>query len=208
MIKKKKKFFSAGQEGFGLIEIALTLIIVGVLISGGVIQSLKYLEIARLQKTEAQIKEYAHAISSFAEIYGSPPGKYNDANKILNVTVEKSEKKSGAASQNVSSRDALFWEHLYAAGLIKKPDQQEKGISYPSTPFGGGYTITKREGDPCLELSDKGRPLFTRYQANAIKKALSSFCEVVTFCGNEEISTKKQRASSKACTVLIFLPGL
>ncbi|MGL5719287.1 MAG: type II secretion system protein, partial [Alphaproteobacteria bacterium] len=69
-MKKNKK---NGQEGFSLIELAIALVVIG-LILGGIFKGQELIERGRLQKTISQIADYQLALTTFVEQYEAIPG--------------------------------------------------------------------------------------------------------------------------------------
>jgi prepilin-type N-terminal cleavage/methylation domain-containing protein len=140
---KRKK-----QEGFSLIELAVVLIIMGLLI-GGILKGKDLIESARLKRVIAQLNEYRLATSAFLDKYDALPGDFNKA-----ATLIKSGLRNGNGNGIIEgaglaggSEALAFWSHLAEAGLIGSPGQEreqnigEFGKGAPESSIGGGFTV-------------------------------------------------------------------
>jgi prepilin-type N-terminal cleavage/methylation domain-containing protein len=135
------------QQGFTLIEIAIVLLIIGLLL-GGVMKGQSLINSARVRSIANDLSGIEAAWVSFRDRYRAVPGDYSrasthidtdsvdgDANSLVN-----SEKESGAV-----------WQHLAAAGFIsgdysgdpvgKLDDTACTELICPSNPFSGFYKI-------------------------------------------------------------------
>lgn len=145
-MKKRKKHTS--EAGFSLIELAIVLVILGLLI-GGVLKGKDLIEAARLNRVISQVHAYQLATHTFIDKFGALPGDFDKASLLIkpglrngnnNGTIEG----SGLA---VGSEAFSFWSHLVHAGFIGHPgshdqeNQGEFGKGAPSSAIGGGFTI-------------------------------------------------------------------
>jgi len=142
-MKKQNK-----QAGFSLIELAVVLVIMGLLI-GGILKGRDLIESARLKRVVSQLNEYRLATNAFVDKYDSLPGDFSQASHLI-----QSDLRNGNGNGIVEGAglapdgEALaFWSHLAAAGLIGSPglpeDQNkgEFGKGAPATSLGGGFTV-------------------------------------------------------------------
>jgi|LADL02.1.fsa_nt_gi prepilin-type N-terminal cleavage/methylation domain-containing protein len=105
-------FFKKQLKAFSLLEVAISLSIIGVL-TLAVIKGQSLLYQARMDKTTSQIEAVKISIETFRSTYGQLPGDYNGtelrASKIGNG--------DGLIENNETE---TFWEHLEKAGLLTK----------------------------------------------------------------------------------------
>ena len=109
-MKKMKR----SNAGFSLIEVAIAIVVIGLLASftikgGQLIQS------ARLNSVYDQVTTFKVATQLFVEKYGFLPGNLPDASNILK---EGTESGSGNGQINSLEDSKRFWQHLIASGLL------------------------------------------------------------------------------------------
>ena len=140
------------QSGFTLIEIAIVLVIIGLLL-GGVLQGQQLIENSRVKSATNFFNGIAAAAFSYQDRYGRMPG--DDGPALANLTAR------GGAWGNIpttafgntdgiltataanafagSGEGAFFFTHLRAAGFITGDPATPVGSAaiLPSNPFGG-----------------------------------------------------------------------
>lgn len=130
--------------GFTLIELAVVLIIIGV-IAGAILKGQSLLEEAKIRSTLSDLSRYHLAVTSYQETYGAYPGDDKEAKLHLGDTAENGD----GDRKYVSAKDKdLFWKHLAQAGYIssgQSPSSKLGGkfsvISDPSPLFKGHYLM-------------------------------------------------------------------
>lgn len=153
------------NKGFSLVELAISVTIIGVLIAG-VVKGQEVIQNARITATIAQALQYDKALSSFNDVYVGLPGDFAAATTdipgcVTNATCAdgngdgviskdglNAEDWLGWGTTNVArdSKESIqFWKHLAVAGLIEGVDVFDDGTapfvwgeSHPSSPLGGG----------------------------------------------------------------------
>ena len=148
------------QNGFTLVELAIVLMIIGLLI-GGILRGQELMNNARVSATIQQIKAYEGATTSFRDAYGMMAGDLLTAtSKIPGCTAANScangnaDGLVGAADArvwgeanvtNIASENFQFWKHLALAHLISGVDPSAStaviGKAIPVTKIGGGFSI-------------------------------------------------------------------
>jgi prepilin-type N-terminal cleavage/methylation domain-containing protein len=157
------------EGGFTLVELAIVMIIIGLLI-GGILKGQELITNARVSSTVAQVKATESGISGFRDKYNSLPGDMNP-NRLPNcgaglcVTAPA----VGVAGDGVLSNtgvvsdpglavggtteSGLSFIHLAAAGLIGGVNPGSAGIgvaapnqSNPVTPLGGAWAMGTSAG--------------------------------------------------------------
>ena len=140
---------STAPNGFSLIELALCLLVAG-LMMGGILKGRELMMQARLQKTAAHIMAYQMAYHTFKSFYNAMPGDYAGAslawgNGVLNGNQNGHLEGHG---RQADAEAGFFWNHLACADLITlQPAASSPGgvLQYgqglPVTPLGGGFTV-------------------------------------------------------------------
>lgn len=140
------------QQGFTLIEIAIVLVIIGLLV-GGVLQGQELIENSRVKQATRDFNGTAAAMFAYQDRYGALPG--DDGNTAA-VQARGSSWSSANIGGNADGRlradrtrtfnpnqeTDVFWRQLRAAGFIAG-DPADTGINaLPSNPWGGLISIT------------------------------------------------------------------
>jgi prepilin-type N-terminal cleavage/methylation domain-containing protein len=114
------------QTGFTLVEIAIVLVIVGLLI-GGVLKGQEMITNAKLKRIESDNAGLQASIFSYQDRYLQLPGDDDDAVARFTVAVVGDGDGDGAIDGHWSIPDdtagaedetGLFWSHLRASGLV------------------------------------------------------------------------------------------
>ena len=112
-----------GQHGFTLIEIAIVLVIVGLLL-GGVVKGQELISNARVRNLVAQQDGVKAAFFALQDRYRALPGDYTAADTNINCGAGPCLDGNGdglieaAAIGAVAHEDILAWHHLSASGLL------------------------------------------------------------------------------------------
>src|SRR5574340_735598 len=102
------------QGGFTLIEIAIVLVIIGLLL-GGVLKGQELITSARVRNMISQQDVIKAAYFGFLDRYRALPGDYADAkNNIKGVN----EVGNGNGQIETGKESILAWDHLSKAGFI------------------------------------------------------------------------------------------
>lgn len=132
------------QQGFTLVEIAIVLVIIGLLI-GGVLKGQEMITNAKVSKLENDYKGITAAILAYQDRYRVLPGDDPAASTRFPGTWTPADNGngdgviSGAWNSTTNTQESrLVWKHLRGAGFIKGP-VDGTGASYqqPSHAFGG-----------------------------------------------------------------------
>lgn len=102
------------QSGFTLIEIAIVLVIIGLLL-GGVLKGQELINTARVRSLNNNIDGITSAWFSFSDRYRAFPGDYAQATVNL-PNIQRNGDGNGLVS--TAAERALVWSHLQAAGYI------------------------------------------------------------------------------------------
>lgn len=142
----KKQYNS--QSGFSLIELAVVLIIMGLLI-GGILKGKDLIDSARLKRVMAQLNELRMATSGFLDKYDALPGDFNKASFQIKSDLHNGNGNGIVEGAGLSpgSEALSFWSHLAEAGFIGSPGLKseqnvgEFGKGAPESSLGGGFTV-------------------------------------------------------------------
>jgi prepilin-type N-terminal cleavage/methylation domain-containing protein len=152
---------SSKQSGFTLVEMAMAMIVIGLLI-GIVIGGGKIRENAQVMDIIKQVTLFDNSAVKFREIYGELPGDIRDpTSKLTNCNAAPCNRAGdgdGILDVSLLSSDPFttanerftFWNHLLSAGLITGFDGTDVLAfgtgGLPSSDVGGGYIITYSPG--------------------------------------------------------------
>ena len=137
------------QQGFTLVEIAIVLVIIGLLI-GGVLKGQEMITNAKVTKVENDFKGITAAILAYQDRYGVLPGDDPAASTRFPGTWVAADNGNGngivgnavpAAVWNTQTNtleNRLIWKHLRGAGFLKGPvNGTAASYQQPSHAFGG-----------------------------------------------------------------------
>jgi prepilin-type N-terminal cleavage/methylation domain-containing protein len=112
-----KKFSCAGQGGFTLIEIAIVLVIIGLLL-GGVLKGQELINTARVRALNNTVDGITAAWFSFQDRYRGFPGDYSQAAVNLPGVATAAAANVGNGLVDTDEERAFVWTHLQSAGYI------------------------------------------------------------------------------------------
>ena len=109
------------QQGFTLIEIAIVLVIIGLLL-GGVLKGQELITSARVRNLISQQEGVKAAYFGFLDRYRALPGDYSAASTNINGAVANGNNNGQITALGVAlatiDEDIAAWEHLSKAGFI------------------------------------------------------------------------------------------
>ena len=101
------------QQGFTLIEIAIVLVIIGLLL-GGILQGQSLINSARVRNLISQIDGIKAAFYGFQDRYRALPGDFSQATTLI-----PNASKDGDGNGQITGTEAIaVWDHLSHAGFI------------------------------------------------------------------------------------------
>lgn len=157
----EKQHTMQGQAGFTLVELAIVMMIIGLLI-GGVLKGQELLANARVTSTISQVKAVEAAVTAFRDTYRALPGDMINARNRLPNCSATTNCNNGDGNNIIGPVDGLlaynngepvqFWKHLLLADLISgvtpnaAANNPAWGETYPSSNMGGGFHIAYSNG--------------------------------------------------------------
>lgn len=144
------KLQKTAQSGFTLVELAVVMIIIGLLI-GGVLKGQELINNAQIAATVAQVKSVDAATTTFRDMYAAYPGDMvGPANRLSNCSTAPCNVAGDGNGQldrlpNGYAADdeaAQFFVHLAAADLITGVNGSNTvawGTIYPAAKIAGGF---------------------------------------------------------------------
>ena len=149
-----------GQKGFTLVELAVVMIIVGLLI-GGILKGQELITNAQVASTITQAKGIDAAVSTFRDSYRALPGDIAtattrlpncpggtacaaDGNGDSRITTAAGVAIQPDAAMVAGSEAQVFFVHLAAAEMItgvQNENDVNMGSGLPESAIGGGYGV-------------------------------------------------------------------
>ncbi len=122
------------QSGFTLIEIAIVLVIIGLLL-GGILKGQELITSARVRNLIAQLDGTKAAFFGFQDRYRALPGDFT----LATTQVPGATQNGNGDGQIVGTESIAVWDHLSHAGFINGTyvyNATESSATTPSNPYG------------------------------------------------------------------------
>ncbi len=141
------------QSGFTLVEIAIVLVIIGLLL-GGVLQGQQLIENSRVRSATNSLDGIAAGMFSYQDRYGRLPGDDGPTATITGRGGPWASLTGGGTdglitgtapltfAPTAGSEQALFFQHLKAAGFIAGDATLGAAAALPANPWGGLIGVT------------------------------------------------------------------
>ncbi len=122
------------QSGFTLIEIAIVLVIIGLLL-GGILKGQELISSARVRNLVSQIDGTKAAFFGFQDRYRALPGDFN----LATTQIPNATQNGNGDGQIVGTESIALWDHLSHAGFINGTfvyAAVETNATTPRNPYG------------------------------------------------------------------------
>jgi prepilin-type N-terminal cleavage/methylation domain-containing protein len=139
------------QSGFTLVEIAIVLVIIGLLL-GGVLKGQELINSAKVKNFANEFRNISTFVYAYQDKYRATPG--DDANPAAHVGVTATTATTGGTvgnariegnwnSQTGTDESYLFWQHVRLAGLATGSTATAVPLGYlPTNADGGALGVT------------------------------------------------------------------
>lgn len=141
------------QTGFTLIELAIVLVIIGLLL-GGVLKGQELINSAKVKNMASDFKNTQVFIYGYQDKYKALPG--DDTNVAANISGAIEATTNGTTgngviegqwnSTTVTDESALFWQHVRLAGLAPGPTSVTDPKYFPTNADGGRIGVQSVSG--------------------------------------------------------------
>lgn len=154
------------QMGFTLVELAIVLMIIGLLI-GGILRGQELMDNARISSTIQQVKAYEGAVTTFTDAYQAMPGDMptavnrlpgcqtgntnfcanGDGNGIVGNANANNFNRNQLGNTVIERETIMFWKHLSLAHMISgitpsaNPASPDWGATHPASKLRGGFHV-------------------------------------------------------------------
>lgn len=125
------------NSGFTLVEIAIVMVIIGLLI-GGVLKGQEMIKNAKIKRVVKTSDEVRAAVFTYQDRFGYYPG---DDPLATTHTGDAGVRNGNGNGQITGAEDQAVFEHLATVGLISGSASAYAAGTLPSHPFGGTYTL-------------------------------------------------------------------
>ncbi|MDO9051724.1 MAG: prepilin-type N-terminal cleavage/methylation domain-containing protein [Methylotenera sp.] len=147
------------QTGFTLIELAIVLVIIGLLL-GGVLKGQELINSAKVKNMATDFKNIQVYIYGYQDKFRALPG--DDRLASTHVTGGTNATTGGALgngviegaynSVTVTDEAALFWQHVRLAGLAAGPTSTGDANYFPTNADGGRIGVSSVAGNTAIEV--------------------------------------------------------
>lgn len=139
------------QSGFTLIEIAIVLVIIGLLL-GGVLKGQELINSAKVKNLATDFKNVPVFIYGYQDKFKALPGDDASAGSHVSATTNGNANGIIEGGYPASGESSYFWEHVRLAGLAPGPTSSSDPDYIPKNAVGGAIGVTSATDSPINNL--------------------------------------------------------
>jgi prepilin-type N-terminal cleavage/methylation domain-containing protein len=124
-----------GKRGFTLVEMAVVLVVVGLLV-GGLLAAQSMISTANSHKIVRKLETYNFAIANFRQVYHFYPGDFPNSDTAFSLANSNGNGNKMWAQEGNSAGDTEWykaWWHLAASGFMKELERPSSGLNDKAT---------------------------------------------------------------------------
>jgi prepilin-type N-terminal cleavage/methylation domain-containing protein len=165
-----EKGMKRGQRGFTLVEIAIVLVIIGLLL-GGILKGQEMITQAKIKNVIADVSGVSAAMYGYQDRYRALPGDDKLAARWTGATAGNGDGViEGAYTAAAPAESVLFWDHLRRAGFVSGGN----GTDNPFNAVNGKMGVQTSDGTAPGGVTFKAGVLSDGAVAPAVPTAFTS----------------------------------
>lgn len=141
------------KKGFTLIELAIVVVVLGILI-GGIVTGQSIINTAKRQKVIKDVESYKTAFYDFYNNYNALPGDFDEGGDYFDLTSYPNQHSSrpndNGRIEYARAESIMVWPHLAKAEILPNILHKHDGVPYPDSRAGTlGVNIPEAPWDGC-----------------------------------------------------------
>lgn len=141
------------KSAFTLVELAIVLIIIG-LITGGVVGAQSLIKSSKRTKFITDVNNFRRAFYDFYNQYDATPGDFDEAGDYFDLSDYPSQHSSwpngDGRTDKANAETIMTWVHLAKAEIMPQLPHEYDNVAWPNSRNGTlGVNIPKAPWDPC-----------------------------------------------------------
>ncbi len=128
-----------GEKGFTLIELAIVMVIIGLLL-GSILKGQAMIKDAKIQRIAADVNGIVAATYSYQNEYGYLPGD-DPIDRVASLNATSCTGGNGNGLFDTTKEYHCFWQELIGAGFMNGNPKDYASTVAKQTPFGSRYEI-------------------------------------------------------------------
>jgi prepilin-type N-terminal cleavage/methylation domain-containing protein len=143
-VKRRKEMFNTEwQKGFTLVELAIVMVIIGLMI-GAVLKGQAMIDDAKQKRLMNDLQGISAAYFTYYDRYNAIPGDDTSTHGWTGVSAGNGDGFIGGSATNPDGESQEAWQALRYAGLISGDPTSTGKASLPGHSYGGKYGLSNR----------------------------------------------------------------